>query len=24
LFVTGHGDRDTLQRIRRVLPQAQL
>ena len=24
LFVTGHGDRDTLQRIRRLLPQAQL
>ena len=24
LFVTGHSDRDTLGRIRRVLPQAQL
>jgi DNA-binding NarL/FixJ family response regulator len=24
LFVTGHGDRDTLQRIRRLLPLAQL
>jgi DNA-binding NarL/FixJ family response regulator len=24
LFVTGHGGRDTLERIRRLLPQAQL
>src|SRR5262245_1729691 len=24
LFVTGHGDGDTLKRIRRMLPQAQL
>ena len=24
LFVSGHGGRDTLERIRRVLPQAQL